>query len=204
MDSIRTAIETACTHLSEHPEKAVSTDAMAIAVLEEGLRFRVEGPTGAVTTDMATSVGGGASAPTPAWLMRAALASCDATLIAMEAARDGVELTELKVSVDSETDFRGILGVDDSIDAARAPCGSASRWQRQRRRRSAARDRPASRSAFASARRHRARGVDGDRDPHRRNRLSRSDNNRSDARKPAFMKLWELRRWRTAAPPPRS
>jgi uncharacterized OsmC-like protein len=117
MDSIRTAIETACAHLSEHPDKAVSTDAVATAVHEDGLRFRIDGPTGAVTTDMAASVGGGASAPTPAWLMRAALASCDATLIAMEAARDGVELTDLKVSVDSTTDFRGILGVDDSIDA---------------------------------------------------------------------------------------
>jgi uncharacterized OsmC-like protein len=117
MEAIRAAIEMACVHLSEHPERAVSTDAPATAVREEGLRFRVEGPTGVVTTDMAASVGGGASAPTPAWLMRAALASCDATLIAMEAARDGVELTELKVSVDSETDFRGILGVDDSIDA---------------------------------------------------------------------------------------
>jgi uncharacterized OsmC-like protein len=117
MDSIRTAIETACAHLSEHPDKALSTDAAATAVREDGLRFRVNGPTGTVVTDMAASVGGGASAPTPAWLMRAALASCDATLIAMEAARDGVELTQLEVSVESETDFRGILGVDDSIDA---------------------------------------------------------------------------------------
>ena len=115
MESIRTAIETACAHLTEHPEAAVSTDAAATAVREDGLRFRVEGPKGAVTTDMAGSVGGGASAPTPAWLMRAALASCDATLIAMEAARDGVELTDLKVTVDSESDFRGVLGVDDSV-----------------------------------------------------------------------------------------
>ena len=117
MESIRTAIATASAHLAEHPEAAVSTDAAAIAVYEEGLRFRVEGPKGAVTTDMANSVGGGASAPTPAWLMRAALASCDATLVAMEAARDGVELTELKVSVDSESDFRGVLGVDGSVSA---------------------------------------------------------------------------------------
>ena len=117
MDSIRTAIETACAHLSEHPDKALSTDAAATAVREDGLRFRIEGPSGALNTDMAASVGGGASAPTPAWLMRAALASCDATLIAMEAARDGIELTELKVTVDSDTDFRGILGVDDSVDA---------------------------------------------------------------------------------------
>ena len=117
MEAIRSAIEAACAHLSEHPGKAVSTDAPATAVREEGLRFRVNGPAGAVTTDMAASVGGGASGPTPAWLMRAALASCDATLIAMEAARDGVQLTDLKVTVDSETDFRGILGMEDSIDA---------------------------------------------------------------------------------------
>jgi uncharacterized OsmC-like protein len=117
MEAIRSAIAMACAHLSEHPEAAVSTDAPATAVYEEGLRFRVEGPKGSVSTDMATSVGGGATAPTPAWLMRAALASCDATLIAMEAARQGVELTELKVTVDSESDFRGVLGVDDSVHA---------------------------------------------------------------------------------------
>src|SRR5213082_4311418 len=115
MESIRSAIEAASAHLAEHPEAAVSTDAAATAVHEEGLRFRVEGPKGAVTTDMAGSVGGGATAPTPAWLMRAALASCDATLVAMEAARDGIELTDLTVAVESETDFRGILGVDDTI-----------------------------------------------------------------------------------------
>jgi uncharacterized OsmC-like protein len=115
-DSIRGAIETASGHLHEHPDAAAGTDAAATAVLEGGLRFRVEGPKGAVTTDMSTSVGGGAAAPTPAWLMRAALASCDATLVAMEAARDSVELTDLMVTVESDSDFRGVLGVDDSID----------------------------------------------------------------------------------------
>jgi uncharacterized OsmC-like protein len=34
----------------------------------------------------------------------------------MEAARDGVELTDLKVSVESDSDFRGVLGVDDSVN----------------------------------------------------------------------------------------
>ena len=115
MESIRNAIETASGHLREHPDAAAGTDAAATAVLEEGLRFRVAGPTGEVTSDMSESVGGGATAPTPAWLQRAALASCDATLVAMEAARDGIELTDLTVTVDSETDFRGILGVDDTI-----------------------------------------------------------------------------------------
>jgi uncharacterized OsmC-like protein len=115
MESIRKAIETASGHLREHPDAAAGTDAAATAVLEEGLRFRVAGPNGEMTTDMSESVGGGATAPTPAWLQRAALASCDATLVAMEAARDGIELTDLTVTVDSETDFRGILGIDDTI-----------------------------------------------------------------------------------------
>jgi uncharacterized OsmC-like protein len=115
MESIRTAIAQASNYLTEHPEAATSTDAAATAVLEQGLRFRVDGPTASLSTDMAKSVGGEASGPTPAWLMRAALASCDATLVAMEAARDGIELTDLEVSVASESDFRGVLGVDPTV-----------------------------------------------------------------------------------------
>jgi uncharacterized OsmC-like protein len=113
MEPIRSAIEGASHHLAEHPEDAVSADAPAISVRLDGLRFRTEGPHGEVITDMAEAVGGGASAPTPGWLLRAALASCDATVIAMEAARDGIELTTLEVVVESDSDFRGLLGVGD-------------------------------------------------------------------------------------------
>ena len=115
VESIRDAIETASGYLREHPDAGAGTDTAATAVLDEGLRFRVAGPNGEVTSDMSESVGGGATAPTPAWLLRAGLASCDATLVAMEAARDGIELTDLTVTVDSDSDFRGILGVDDAI-----------------------------------------------------------------------------------------
>ena len=61
--------------------------AAAVAVLEGGgLRCRAEGPNGAVlVTDMPRPVGGTASAPTPGWMLRAALANCDATVIAMRA-----------------------------------------------------------------------------------------------------------------------
>jgi uncharacterized OsmC-like protein len=116
METIRSAITQASSYLVEHPDAARSTDAAATAILADGLRFRVEGPTTSLTTDMSKSVGGGASGPTPAWLMRAALAACDATLVAMEAARDGIELTDLEVSVESESDFRGVLGVDPTIN----------------------------------------------------------------------------------------
>jgi uncharacterized OsmC-like protein len=116
MDSIGKAMSQASHYLAEHPDAAVGTDSAATAIHEDGLRFRIDGPWVSLTSDMAESVGGGASAPTPGWLLRGALAACDATLVAMEAARDGIELTELEVSVESESDFRGVLGVDPSVN----------------------------------------------------------------------------------------
>lgn len=115
MESIRSALTQVTAHLSEHPEAATSADAPATAVLKDGLRVGVDGPGPSLITDMSKSVGGGASAPSPGWFMRAALAACDATLVAMEAARDGIELTDLEVQVDSESDFRGVLGVDQGV-----------------------------------------------------------------------------------------
>jgi uncharacterized OsmC-like protein len=117
MEAIRSAIEAASEHLKEHPDAATGPDATATAVREGGLRFRLEGPKGELTTDMSATVGGGASAPTPGWLLRAALAACDATAVTMEAARQGIELSDLTVSVESDTDFRGALGVDGAPSA---------------------------------------------------------------------------------------
>lgn len=117
-ERIRESIEAARGYLSEHPEEARSHDLPATAVLEEGLRCRVEGPAGtAIVTDMPAAVGGMASAPTPGWLARAALASCDATVLAMRAAELGIAIERIEVTVESESDDRGLLGV------AEAPAG---------------------------------------------------------------------------------
>lgn len=117
-EHIRQSIEGVITHLKEHPDEARSTDRAATAIWERGLRFRAEGPRGAlVVTDMSKALGGEGSAPSPGWLMRAALATCEATVIAMRAAQEGIELTTLTVSVESESDSRGLLGMDDSVPA---------------------------------------------------------------------------------------
>lgn len=118
IDDIRTAITTASEHLREHPEEARSRDSLATASLVDGLIMRVTGPNGEeLSTDMVPSVGGTGSAPSPGWLLRAAEASCVATLIAMRAAMLGVTLTHLEVSADSESDDRGLLGVDGDVPA---------------------------------------------------------------------------------------
>ena len=117
-EAIQSALEAATSYYREHPDEARSTDSMATATLVDGLVTRVTSPSGdTITTDMVKSVGGSASAPSPGWLLRAAEASCVVTLIAMRAAMLGIELGSVEVSVDSESDDRGLLGMDDSVPA---------------------------------------------------------------------------------------
>lgn len=117
-ERIRDAIQAATDYLRDHPDDARSTDSVATATVVDGLVVQVAGSDGTtIRTDMVPSVGGTASAPSPGWLLRAAEASCVATLIAMRAATLGITLSDLEVSVDSESDDRGILGIDDAVPA---------------------------------------------------------------------------------------
>jgi uncharacterized OsmC-like protein len=112
------AIAGAVAYLRANPEDARSTDSLATARIVDGLVVEVTGPDGArARTDMVASVGGTATAPSPGWLLRAAEASCVATLVAMRAAVTGVELASLEVDADSVSDDRGILGIDDTVRA---------------------------------------------------------------------------------------
>jgi uncharacterized OsmC-like protein len=93
-------------------------DICATAVVESGLMCRIHSPDGkSVTTDMSEFVGGTATANSPGWLMRAAIASCDATLLAMRAARLGITLDKIEVKVDASSDGRGMF-LDTGISPA--------------------------------------------------------------------------------------
>jgi uncharacterized OsmC-like protein len=117
-EGIRRSIESAVAYLTEHPDEAAYTDSAAVARIDAGLRVRITGPNQAsVVTDMPASVGGDDSAPSAGWLFRAAVTGCVATLIAMRAAQRSVALGDLEVTVDSESDDRGILGIDDTVPA---------------------------------------------------------------------------------------
>jgi len=116
--SVREAIEKTSKVLAEQPEKAKSKNVPATARVLDGLRCEVTGPNGeTLHTDMPPAMGGAASAPNPGWVLRAAIASCTATAIAMRAAKLGVNLTTLEVTVESHSDNRGLLGLDDKISA---------------------------------------------------------------------------------------
>ena len=115
-DAIRTALEGASAYLTEHPGEARYTDSLATARVVGGLHVRVEGPAEEVLeTDMPAAVGGAGSAPSPGWFLRAAVAACVASLATMRAAQLGLGGFSVEVEVDSESDDRGILGLDASV-----------------------------------------------------------------------------------------
>src|SRR5438445_13258269 len=110
---IRDALSQAVEYLGEHRSEAKYTDSAATAVLEDGLRVTVTGPEGAqLTTDMPKSIGGRGDLPSPGWFLRAAQASCLASLIAMEAARAGVRLRRVEGGGDSGSDQHGSRQLD--------------------------------------------------------------------------------------------
>jgi uncharacterized OsmC-like protein len=117
--SIAEAVADATRYLTDHPDVARYRDTAAVAFLLGGLRVDVRGLDGSnVQTDMPTGIGGTATAPSPGWLFRAAIAACVTSLIAIRAAVLGWELEVVQVDVDSESDDRGILGMADDIPAA--------------------------------------------------------------------------------------
>jgi uncharacterized OsmC-like protein len=119
---IKESVDGIIKYYRENPNEAKSAGAPFRAVMEEGLRCRVEKLDGTeiLKTDMPKGIGGGGSAPSPGTLFRSALVSCDATLVALRAAQVGIKLTTLEVILEGDSDdisTLGFLGIDDSIPA---------------------------------------------------------------------------------------
>jgi uncharacterized OsmC-like protein len=109
----REALERAQRLFRERPSAAIK-NVPAIAIWQDGLECKISNPEGrTVVTDMAKAIGGDDAGHSPGWLLRASLAACTATAIAMRAALHGIELRELEVTVCSNTDIRGAVGIDE-------------------------------------------------------------------------------------------
>lgn len=118
--AIREAVDAASAYLTEHPDEARYRDGYARARVIQGLLVEVVGPTGEqLRTDMPRGIGGTASSPSPGWYLRAATAACVASLIMIRAAAESIDLPAggFEITVDSESDDRGILDLDDATPA---------------------------------------------------------------------------------------
>ena len=118
VEHIQNSVNDVIAYLKENPDDALSTGPPVTALMEEDLRCRAIGTDGqSIVTDMPTAVGAGGSALSPGWLGRAAMATCDATRIALRAAELGLALDTLEVVMDSVDDDRGLFGIDRSVVA---------------------------------------------------------------------------------------
>lgn len=102
--------------LAKRPERGVST-ARSVSVLGAGLRCRSEERATTLDTDLPAALGGGADGPTPMALLRAALGACLAMGYRLRAAELGVDLTAVRVTVESDADVRGMLDADAGVPA---------------------------------------------------------------------------------------
>ena len=109
------ALERAEVVLRRRPDMGMHDDSPAVALWRGSTRIVTSNGSGIeISTDMPTELGGTGDQVTPGWLMRAGLAACTATRIAMGAARDGIELTKLELRATSRSDTRGLLGMAGS------------------------------------------------------------------------------------------
>ncbi|MBS0418846.1 MAG: OsmC family protein [Proteobacteria bacterium] len=107
------------------PQTGIHPDAPATARWTGGTKVTSTHANGTqFATDLPQAVGGEDSAVTPGWLLRAGLASCVATRIAMAAAEEGIELSQVEVVATSISDVRGLL---DMVDAAGARVSAGPR-----------------------------------------------------------------------------
>lgn len=104
--------------LRRRPSAGLHDDAPATASWQSGTRVMSTHANGTqVVTDMPTELGGTGDKVTPGWLLRAGVASCFATCIAIGAAAEGIELTTLEIVASSRSDLRGMLGMNEDDGA---------------------------------------------------------------------------------------
>jgi len=109
--------------LRKRPAAGRHADAPALVRWDGGLRTVARHDNGTeVATDMPAEIGGGGGVVTPGWLLRAALASCTVTRVAMAAAAEGITLDTLEARATSTSDSRGLLGMAEA-DGQPVPVG---------------------------------------------------------------------------------
>ena len=115
-ETISKAVQRVRNVLSRHPEAGIRADEPAIARWGQGLRVVCTHGNGTqIATDLPAEIGGTGDQVSPGWLMRAGLASCLVTRIAVGAIAEGIVLTRLEVSATSTSDARGLFGMKSDV-----------------------------------------------------------------------------------------
>lgn len=91
-----------------------TTTNRSVTTSSDALRCSTEEGAWRIDTDLPATLGGDGSAPAPGVLLRAALGSCMAMSYRLRAARHGIELTSIRVTVETDATLAGMLSTDTS------------------------------------------------------------------------------------------
>lgn len=108
VDPIATAIDRLEQAVARRPGFGRSTET-SVTTVTTGLRCSTGEGQWQIHADLPPSLGGTASAPTPGALLRAALGSCLAMGYKLRAAKHGVDLESIRVTVEADSEIAGML-----------------------------------------------------------------------------------------------
>jgi uncharacterized OsmC-like protein len=97
--------------LARRPEFGHHTGS-SVTTLVEGLRCETEAGGWTVVSDLGPAFGGERSAPTPSVLLSSALGACLAMGYQLRAAEHGIDLTSVRVAVETDSELGGMLQCD--------------------------------------------------------------------------------------------
>lgn len=86
-----------------------------IASISSGTFCQIREKDHVLTADVSTAMGGEALGPSPSMMLRSALTSCVAIGIKMWAAREDILVEAVEVTLETDVDAQGQLGVNDSV-----------------------------------------------------------------------------------------
>jgi uncharacterized OsmC-like protein len=113
LNEIGMAIERLEAAVMRRPGFGVGTN-RSVTTLHDGLHCSTDEGSWSIEADLSPGLGGSGSAPTPGVLLRAALGSCMAMTYRLRAARRGVELTSVRVTVEADSELAGMLFCESS------------------------------------------------------------------------------------------
>ena len=111
---IRQSLERAVETVALKPTRGLRTYSN-VATIVEGTRCRVIEQHDELLVDIPRSVGGESEGPSPSMILRSAISSCVAIGIKQWAARQSVPIARVDVTLETDVDARGQLGVSDEI-----------------------------------------------------------------------------------------
>ena len=87
----------------------------SVTTLVEGLRCETEASGWTIASDLRPAMGGEGSAPTPTVLLSSALGACLAIGYQLRAAERGVDLSSVRVTVETDSELRGMMRCDPEV-----------------------------------------------------------------------------------------